>query len=255
MFAAVALPPHRLNSAQTEHHEFVSFDDPTSRRTWVFDVTFFASNWTCVYGRGCKGVYPVDATAKFEGCCSHGAHLADGDDFLVLKQAAERLTPDQWQFAANARRHGYTKKLRDGTVTTRIVDGACIFQNRPGWHAGPGCALHQAALEAGERPLDWKPNVCWQLPIRVDEHTDMNGHMTSTVREWKRRDWGEGGEEFHWWCTEAPDAFVGAVPTYVGLEDELVETVGRAVYDMLAEYLADQPRRTWLPHPAVRRRR
>ena len=96
--------------------------------------------------------------------------------------------------------------------------------------------------------------MCWQLPIRVDEHTDMNGHMTSTVREWKRRDWGEGGEEFHWWCTEAPDAFVGAVPTYVGLEDELVETVGRAVYDMLAEYLADQPRRTWLPHPAVRRR-
>ena len=29
------------------------------------------------------------------------------------------------------------------------------------------------------------------------------------VREWKRRDWGEGGDEFHWWCTDSHEAFVG----------------------------------------------
>ena len=53
---------------------------------------------------------------------------------------------------------------------------------------GPGYTLHRATLEAGERPMDWKPNVCWQLPLRLENHTDDNGHLTSTLREWKRRD-------------------------------------------------------------------
>ncbi len=57
--------------------------------------------------------------------------------------------------------------------------------------------------------MDWKPDVCWQLPLRLEEKVDDNDHITKVLREWKRRDWGEGGFEFHWWCTEAPDAFVG----------------------------------------------
>ena len=59
-----------------------------------------------------------------------------------------------------------------------------------------GCALHIAALEAGERPMDWKPSVCWQVPLRLEHSTDESGHVTSRLREWKRRDWGEGGSDF-----------------------------------------------------------
>ena len=101
--------------------------------------------------------------------------------------------------------------------------------------------------------MDWKPDVCWQLPLRLQEHTDEHGHVTSTLREWKRRDWGDGGLEFHWWCTEAPDAFVGRTPTYVTLRDEIVELVGEPVYAMLDRQLRQRARRTVLPHPAVRR--
>ena len=61
--------------------------------------------------------------------------------------------------------------------------------------------------------------------------------MTSLVREWKRRDWGAGGHEFHWWCTDSPEAFLGRVPVYRYLEDELVELVGRPVYDLLVREL------------------
>ena len=53
--------------------------------------------------------------------------------------------------------------------------------------------------------------------------SDDHGYVTSTLREWKRRDWGPGGTEFHWWCTETDEAFVGAVPAYVYLRDEIVE--------------------------------
>ena len=100
-------------------------------------------------------------------------------------------------------------------TVTRLVDDACIFLNRPGFAGGAGCALHIAALEAGERPLDWKPNVCWQVPLRLEHSTDENGHVTSRLRDWKRRDWGDGGADFHWWCTESPEAFVGDEPVYL----------------------------------------
>ena len=114
-------------------------------------------------------------------------------------------------------------------------------------------ALHSAALAVGERPLDWKPDVCWQLPLRLHEDVDAHGHVTSTLREWKRRDWGEGGAEFHWWCTESHDAFGAKQRTYQYLRDEIVEFTGVKVYDMLVKQL-EQARATPLPHPAVRRR-
>ena len=77
--------------------------------------------------------------------------------------------------------------------------------------------------------------------------------MTSFVREWKRRDWGAGGHEFHWWCTESPDAFRGRRPVYQYLQDEIVELVGAPVYELLVRQLRSRQKRTPLAHPAVRR--
>jgi hypothetical protein len=234
-------------------HEYVSFEDPEEARTWVFDVTFLASNWTCIYGHGCQGVLTGPAPELAQGCCSYGAHFIDDEDVAAVEQAAARLTDDQWQHRRKARRGGFLRTQEDGSRITRLVDGACIFLNRPGFGAGAGCSLHQAALAAGERPMDWKPDVCWQLPLRLQEHTDEHGHVTSTLREWKRRDWGEGGFEFHWWCTESADAFVGARPAFVAMRDEIVELVGEQPYRMLVDALAARRPKTRLPHPAVRR--
>jgi hypothetical protein len=233
-------------------HEYLSFDDPDESRTWVFDVTFLRSNWNCIWGKGCKGVLTEDATDQNEGCCSYGAHFVDDDDVQTVVASAARLQPSQWQFHAAAKKGGWTATDPDGTTTTRVHEDACIFLNRPGFAGGEGCALHSAALAAGERPLDWKPDVCWQLPLRLHEETDAHGHVTSTLREWKRRDWGEGGAEFHWWCTESGDAFIGEVPVYRYLRDEIVEMVGLPVYVEM-ERLITRPRWTPLPHPAVRR--
>ena len=71
--------------------------------------------------------------------------------------------------------------------------------------------------------MDWKPDVCWQVPLRLEEFTEDDGHVVSFVREWKRRDWGEGGADFHWWCTDDSKAFVGDHPVYKSLKEELVE--------------------------------
>jgi hypothetical protein len=235
-------------------HEWVSFEDPEEQRTWVFDVTYLSSAWRCIFAAGCEGVLTGPAADLVHGCCSYGAHFVDEEDEATTLAYAERLTPAQWQHHDLAARKGATKKNKDGERKTRVVDGACIFLNRPDFERGPGCALHVAALDAGERPLDWKPDVCWQLPLRLEEHTDDHGYVTSTLREWKRRDWGEGGSDFHWWCTESHEAFVDPEPVYVTNRDEIVEMVGEPVYKMLAEYLTDRGTEQLLPHPAVRRR-
>jgi hypothetical protein len=234
-------------------HEWISFEDPEEERTWIFDITFMLSGWTCIYGQGCQGVLTEAAPELVEGCCSYGAHFTDDDDIARIEKVAATLTPDEWQFHKQGRERGIVKTNRAGEKITRQVQDACIFLNRPGFPTGPGCALHSAALHRGERPLDLKPTVCWQLPLRRDDAEDGNGHVTTTVTEWSRRHWGGGGEEFHWWCTEAPEAFIGRSAVYVTMRDELVELVGAPIYALLVTYLEERLHngRRPLPHPVA----
>lgn len=232
----------------------MSFEDPDEERTWVFDVTFLLSGWECIYGRGCQGVLTVPAGDDQHGCCSYGAHITDRADARRVEKAASTLTADQWQHRSKAGR-GIFRQLRNGGQVTRLVDGACIFLNRPGFPGGAGCALHRAALERGVEPLTLKPDVCWQLPLRREDHVADDGHVTSTVGQWDRRHWGPGGGEFHWWCTEAPEAFIGSAPVYRTLRSELVALVGEKPYRMVRRYLEHRSAQPApLPHPVVRRR-
>ncbi|HVM10737.1 MAG TPA: hypothetical protein VM345_19910 [Acidimicrobiales bacterium] len=250
MTSGCALPPATA-------HEWVSFEDDEEERTWVFDVTFLTSRWTCIFGNGCQGVLTGPAPELVQGCCSYGAHFTDDEDLAKIERIAAEMPAEHWQF----REKGITKKgnvriarvNKDGDTITRQVEDACIFLNRPGFANGPGCALHQYAIAKGDRPLDLKPNVCWQLPLRREDADDGDGHVTSTLRQWDRKHWGAGGSEFHWWCTEEPDAFVDRRPVYETLRDEIIELVGQKPYDRLVAYLESRKATTYLPHPAVRR--
>ncbi len=238
-------------------HDWVSFADPTEDRTWLVDVTFLLSRWRCIFGGGCQGVLTGPAPELAQGCCSYGAHFTGKDDARRVRAAAETLTRDQWQFYdqghTRSGRLDVLTKGEGGETVTRQADGACVFLNRPGFRAGPGCALHLAALEQGRRPMDLKPDVCWQLPLRREDETDATGHVTSVVRQWDRRHWGEGGLEFHWWCTEAPEAFTGDRPVYEELADELEALVGPRVHRMIVRELERRLRAPGspLPHPAA----
>ena len=128
---------------------------------------------------------------------------------------------------------------------TRVVDGACIFLNRAGFEGGAGCALHLAALAAGESPIDWKPSVCWQLPVKVD-WAMRNAHAgddveIATVRRWTRDDWGPEGEIMAWCCTEGEDAYVGDRPVIDTMADEIEAIVGTPVFIELRRHLANNP--------------
>jgi len=232
--------------------EWVSFDDPEEERTWTFDVTFLLSRWSCLFGAGCQGVLTEPTPELQAGCCSYGAHFSGPGDEARVEAAAARLDAGVWQFRSQGRRRGILKTSPAGDRVTRMVDGACIMLNRPGFVAGTGCALHIGALAAGEAPLQWKPDVCWQLPLRREDR-DGNGRVVSIIGEWDRRGWGPGGAEFAWWCTEAPEAFEGSRPVYVAMAAELISMTGPAVYETLKEYL-DHRRTSGTPvgHPTLK---
>ncbi len=248
----VAPPP---TDAPGNAHEWVSFDDGEEDRSWCFDVTFLGSSWSCIYGRGCQGVLTSPSPELAQGCCSYGAHFSSADDVARVEAAATTLERSQWQYAALGRRRGPVRRVAGGGAATRLVDGACIFSNRPGFPGGPGCALHRAAIERGVLPLELKPDVCWQLPLRREDTVDASGHVTTTVTQWDRRHWGEGGMAFSWWCTEDPAAFAGAEPLWRAMAAELVALVGPKPYLALSGYLTARPAGSLLPHPGAVRHR
>ena len=205
--------------------------------TWRFDRSFLTSNWTCIWGRGCVGILPTEAPELGQGCCSIGADLDVDDEAMLISALAATLQPEIFEHQAEAVTGGiFADETRS---STRVVDGACIFLNRPGFAGGAGCALHLAALAAGESPVDWKPSVCWQLPIKVDWDTDADGTAeVATVRGWTRGDWGEHGRTMAWCCTEGERAYVGDRPVVESLGEELTALVGTEVYVELRRRLA-----------------
>jgi hypothetical protein len=234
--------------------EWLSINDPDEERTWVFDVSFLTSRWTCIFGRGCPGVEDEPDVEASIGCCSHGAFVGDDEDEALVRRRIDMLTADDWYYRDVAPTADDALFVDDeGNLRTKVVDGACIMLNRnePGWTAG--CALHQVAVERGESIHDWKPSVCWQAPLRREDLVDTNGHVYSTIRDWKRRDWGEGGFDFGWWCVEEPEAFVGDDAVYISCEEDLRALTNDVVYDELCRLLDSRKKPTWLPLPVRRK--
>ncbi len=239
--------------------EWVTFEDPEDEgRRWQIDVTFLTSHWECIFGRGCQGVLTEPAPEMVQGCWSYGAHFSNRKDRDRVVRAARELSDDEWQYARAGRAKGvYAKcgKDEEGRIEwrTRLVDDACIFLNRPGFVAGPGCALHQHAMRTGRHHSDLKPDVCWQLPLRCVDEEQEDGTVVSRLSEFGRDGWGEGGAEFAWWCTEAPEAFTGREPVYRSMGEELRKMLGsEALYDQVVTYLAQRAgaKPPPAPHPS-----
>ena len=199
----------------------------TDEVDWVVDGSFLTSRWTCIWGRGCLGILDEPAEELNQGCCSVGAQLDGDDEARTTAALPAMLDPARFQFHAEAAAGGVFSD--EGATNTRVVDGACIFLNRPGFAGGAGCALHLGALADGEAPMDWKPSVCWQLPIRVDWEELEGGRERATVRRWARSDWGDDGATMAWCCTEGERAYVGDRPVLDSLADELAGVVGDEV--------------------------
>ena len=239
--------------------QWFEFVDPADKDQLIkADLTWLTSRWTCIFGRGCQG---ISARRPDAGCCVHGAHFADGKDRRSVEKWVNKLTPAMWEHYATAQRKGWTQK-EDGATKTRVVKGACIFHNSEGFSGGYGCALHHLAAAEGVSFTETKPLVCWQLPLRrtFEEREYVDGQTRTVVvlGEYQTRDWGPGGYDFPWYCTDNPEAHIGEDPVFLANREEISALIGPAAYDILAEacrermtLLASGRNRAALaPHPA-----
>ena len=249
------LPLPRFREVDPDHaRDWVEFADPADDEHVVrADLTWLLSSWTCVYGSGCQGVEPGRAD---DGCCTHGAFWADEDDEQRVTRYAGQLRKRDWQHADTGRRLGIAEldELEGQPAgRTRRVDGACVFLNRPGFAGGDGCALHALALRTGLHPMQTKPDVCWQLPVRRTQERvtrpDEVEVLVSAIGEFDRRGWGPGGADLHWWCAGSPAAHVGAEPLWRSYAAELTALIGADAYAVLAGLCRE--RSGLPPHPAT----
>lgn len=247
--------------------EWYEFTDPTDPgHIFSIDVTWLESHWNCTFGTpDCAG---IDATNPSVGCCVHGAFLADETDRDQLYDAVAEMPGKYWQLRPTSTDSFLADD--DGTAVepwlewdelddedgnpepalkTLTVDGACIFANRIGWGTGAGCALHQWGAAEGKDLTVVKPEVCWQLPLRRveawEERPDAHQILRTTITEYDRRGWGNGGEDFDWYCTTAPRCHSSARPMWQTQERELIALMGDAAFQHLREHL--QARATQAP--------
>lgn len=205
--------------------------------SWLVDADFLRSSWTCIWDRGCHGIERQADAAGGLGCCSVGAEVLDDDEAMLISALAATIDPTDFQHYEEFVAHGAFAGDRTpaGKQNTRVVDGACVFLNRPGFAGGHGCVLHAEAQRSNESPIDWKPSICWQLPLKVE--TDEN---SKRLRGWLRSDWGPDGNEMAWCCTQRDDggeAFAGDRPVIESLRDELVALLGDSLVDEISTRL------------------
>ncbi len=244
--------------------EWIEFADPSDGEHLIrADLTWLCSRWTCIFGRGCHGTLEGQSST---GCCNHGAYFTDKDDEKRVTAFAAQLTRDDWQLYDEGHRTAkdgstklrFSEKVEDEKRRkTRVVDDACIFANREGHPGGIGCALHGLALQRGMNPLETKPEVCWQLPVRREQEwidrPDGTRILRSTLAEFDRRGWGEGGHDLDWYCTSSPEAHVGGEPMYVSYSPELIALIGDKAYEELASICAKRLELGLVAvHPATR---
>ena len=151
---------------------FVEFANPDDESEVMrCDLTWLTSSYHCIFGQGCKGIYKESPDV---GCCALGAHFADKDDEKRVADYVGMLDETLWQFRPakkkKVKKDDWIDVDEEGERKTMVVEydgqSACIFHNRNDFHLGAGCALHALAFVLEKNPLETKPDVCWQLPIR-----------------------------------------------------------------------------------------
>jgi hypothetical protein len=224
----------------------LEFVDPADGdQMYRCDLTWLTSNWTCIFGNGCQGIYETSPDA---GCCTLGAHFSDADDEERVAVWVDKLDDTLWERrseALNKKGEVSRKKwveVEDGERKTLAVTSkagsACIFHNSRDFAGGYGCALHALALREGVHFVETKPDVCWQLPIRRTfrdvERIDGTTYSEISIGEYDRRGWGPGGHDLDWYCSGNTEAHVGSEPVYLSNATELIALMGQPAYDVLA---------------------
>ncbi len=65
-------------------------------------------------------------------------------------------------------------------------------------------------------------------------------YSVTVIGEYERLAWGDGGEDFDWYCTSNTEAHVGIEPVYISNKTELIALIGIDAYEILVKHCQDR---------------
>jgi hypothetical protein len=261
------------HTARSDSSLWYQFNDVTKKDVvWRVNASFLLSNWNCIYGRGCAGIFGATAETYQPdvACCVVGTHLTAGEverlDGYVAEMTEEDIGP---KGLAYIRKHGWRKDSggahdpgdMDAYISrTRLRDGGCVMAKRAGdGDKKTGCAFVHYGNRMGKPDhISVMPLICWRVPLMLSHETEP--YTLREVRVVHPVDadvWGDGDEPeerdtwMKWWCTDTPDAYTGTNPVYRLMGLELKAMMGDANYDKMCEYLDKQDPGTTVPMPGA----
>ena len=194
---------------------------------WRFDTEFLTSNWTCLFGRGCKGILDHDATELDQGCCSLGAHFGDGPageaEAMTVSAYASMLDPAHFQYHHVAMADGAgdpTGDPIDESPATRAPTGSSGTPHdrtpvsstaRASSSTGPASTVARGARCISRRSMRATRPPSGSRRSAGSSRSESTGRRSTTRQNRRpcadgaRRDWGDHGRTMAWCCTEHED--------------------------------------------------
>lgn len=208
--------------------EYVTLTDDNTGVVYSFNATFFLSKYECTWGRGCQGCN----NEAYTGCCDDGVNIGDRAELVAVRQAALKLTPDNWEQYMDVDEAIIVLEDDDEAVARTIqVNGRCVFINTDGFFGPQGCALHAASIERGVDYRNEKPFACWSYPIRYTRVEEGFMEIGPVLR---RDHWAP--EHYGWWCIDDEANFNGKSPAYKTLKEELTRMTSPEVYERFHDW-------------------
>ena len=236
-------------------HEYVAFDDQTSGGRGCSTPRSSSARGPASTATAARACSPARPPTSSRAAAATAPTSSTG---TTRSRAGRGRAPDRRAVAVPrlAGRRGGPIKVEGRDARDPLVDGACIFLNRPGFPGGAGCGLHRAALEAGERPLDWKPDVCWQLPCAWSRPPTTRARSPRPCVSGSAATGARAAPSSTGGAPRPPRPSWAAAPVYQTLRDEIVELVGEGPTTSFVEHVGGRGRAapsSFLPHPVLRR--
>jgi len=171
----------------------------------------------CIFGRGCQGVLTEPTPELGHGCCSYGAHFRTARTRAHRAHRQAGCSPAEWQYAGGRpqERRWWPRSGRTGAPAGRRR----LHLPQP-FRASRRCrlALHLHALNTDVHFIETKPKVVLAGADSGASTNDPDARASSCrpSRVGDAKAGADGGLDFAWWCTEAPEAS-GRQPVYRSL--------------------------------------
>ena len=169
---------------------------------------------TASSARGCQGVLTAPAPELVQGCCSYGAHFSDQGP-RPRRAVARRTSPTTSGSSRSRPQEGHLRQGGQGTTASRTggpassTTRASSSTARVG-RAGPGCALHQMAMRTGNHHSDVEARgVLAAAACGGSTRSRTTAPSSRRSRSSGATAGARAAKSSAWWCTEAPEAFVG----------------------------------------------